>query len=206
MLSSDAFWKFSPYEVYEESSWRIITIFASKNGGVCREVETHFESCPLAMFTKNFWVHFHDLYVRKRSCLRWSSDAFWKFFTCKFCRKGSGRIFMITASKNEAVCREVQTHFGSSPHSRFTETFLGAFSPFCVQKRSSLPWNSDGFWTFSSCKLHKKDMGARIFSIFASKNGAVCCYVETHFGSFRFASWVEFIWRKLRISKTRKKP
>jgi len=137
-LSSDAFWTFSPYEVDEESSWRIITIFASKNGSVCCEVRTYFESYPFARFTKkisgriitiyvsenevdcsevqthfgsslptsfadkvlgtysrflhpktklfavkfrrflevlclqglqkNFWVHFHDLCVRKRSC------------------------------------------------------------------------------------------------------------------------------------------
>jgi len=53
-LSSDALWKFSPNEVYEESSWRIITIFASRNGAVCRGVQTHFESSPLVMFTKKF--------------------------------------------------------------------------------------------------------------------------------------------------------
>jgi len=54
LFSSDAFWKFSPHEVYEESSWRIITIFASKNEAVCREVQTHFENTPLARFTKKF--------------------------------------------------------------------------------------------------------------------------------------------------------
>ena len=46
--------KFSPYEVYEESSWHIIMIFASKHGAVCRDVETHFESSPLARFRKKF--------------------------------------------------------------------------------------------------------------------------------------------------------
>jgi len=29
---------------------------------------------------KEFWVHFYNLCVQKRSILRWSSDAFWKFF------------------------------------------------------------------------------------------------------------------------------
>jgi len=53
-----------------------------------------------------------------------------EFFACKFCRKGSGRIFTIFASKSEAVCHEVQTHFGSSTYSRFTKRFLGAFSRF----------------------------------------------------------------------------
>ena len=144
---------------------------------------------------KNFWAHYHDLCVRKRSCLQWSSDAFWKLFACKFCRKGSGRIFTIFASTNEAVCHEVQTDFGNSLLARFTNKFLGAlswfmcpktklfavksrriyevlhiqglqkdfrahFHHFCVQKWSSLLWNSDGFWKFSPCKLYKKDMGA----------------------------------------------
>jgi len=44
-------WKFLPYEVYEESSWRIIMIYASKNG-----------SSPLARFTKILGAfYFHDL-------------------------------------------------------------------------------------------------------------------------------------------------
>jgi len=54
LLSSVAFWKLWLCLVYEESSWRIITIFASKNGAVCREVQSHFESSPLARFTKKF--------------------------------------------------------------------------------------------------------------------------------------------------------
>ena len=191
LLSWDAFWKFLPDEVYEESFGCIFTIHACKNEAVSCEVQTHFASfhlvryitkvmgalsrflhpqtkpvccwvemhfgsfclmrfmkkvlgalslflCPktelfavkfrrilkvlrIQGLQKDFWAHFHDLCDQKRSCLQWSSDAFWKFFACKFCRKGSGHISTINASKNEAVCHEVQTHFGSSPHSRFTK-------------------------------------------------------------------------------------
>jgi len=49
-LSSDAFWKFSPDEVYGKISGRIFTIYASKNEAVCREVQTHFGSFHLAIF------------------------------------------------------------------------------------------------------------------------------------------------------------
>jgi len=48
-------------------------------------------------------------------------------------QKFSGRIFTIYASKNEAVCREVQTHFGSSLPARFPEV-LGALSRFMRPK------------------------------------------------------------------------
>jgi len=38
------------------------------------------------------------------------------------------RNFTIYASKNEAVCREVETHLGSYPLVRLTEKILGAIS------------------------------------------------------------------------------
>jgi len=40
---------------------------------------------------KKIRAYFHNLCVQNRSCLPWSSDAFLKFFACKFCRKGSGQ-------------------------------------------------------------------------------------------------------------------
>jgi len=40
----------------------------------------------------------------------------------------------IFASKNEAVCLKVQTHFRSSLRARFTEKVLGAFSRFMRPK------------------------------------------------------------------------
>ena len=109
---------------------------------------------------KNFWANFHDLCVRKRSCLQWSSDAFWKFFACKFCRKGSGRVFTIYASKNEAVCCWVQVHFRSSLPARFTQKdFWAHFHDLCVQKWSCFLRSSDTFRTFSPYEVYKKVLG-----------------------------------------------
>jgi len=48
--------------------------------------------------------------------------------------KCSGRIFTIYAFKNEAVCREVQMHFGSSLPASFTEKVLGAIPQFVSPK------------------------------------------------------------------------
>jgi len=44
LFTSDAIRQFSPYEVYEKSSGRIFTIYASKNEAVFGEVQTHFRS------------------------------------------------------------------------------------------------------------------------------------------------------------------
>ena len=88
----------------------------------------------LQVLQKKFWALLHDLCVQKWSSLLWSSDAFWKFSSCTLCKKSSGRIFPIFASKNEAVCHEVQAHFGSSRLARFVKNVLGAFSRFVRPK------------------------------------------------------------------------
>jgi len=80
-----------------------------------------FEVLHLRGSQNKFWAHIYDLCVLKRSCLPWYSDAFSKFSACKVQRISSGRIFTIYVSNNEAVCREVQTHFRSSSLARFTE-------------------------------------------------------------------------------------
>ena len=94
----------------------------------------NFDVFTLHALYKMLWTHFHNLCVQKRSCLPWSSDAFWKFSACKFYRKGSGRNSTICESKNEAVCCEVQTHFGSSLPASFTEKVLGAIPRFVCPK------------------------------------------------------------------------
>jgi len=43
-------------------------------------------------------------------------------------------IFRIYASKNEAVCCEVQMHFGSSLPAKFTEKVLGSLPRFMCPK------------------------------------------------------------------------
>jgi len=50
-------------------------------------------------------------------------------------QKNSGRIFTIYVSENEAVCSEIETHFGRSPPPRFTEKVLYEFSQFLHAKK-----------------------------------------------------------------------
>jgi len=61
----------------------------------------HSEVFALWGLWKKSWTHFHDLCIQERSCFPWSSDAVWNFSACKFCRKSSGRIFTIYASKTK---------------------------------------------------------------------------------------------------------
>jgi len=48
--------------------------------------------------------------------------------------KCSGSIFTIYASKNETVCRGIQTHFGSPLPASFTEKVVGAIPRFVRPK------------------------------------------------------------------------
>jgi len=81
-----------------------------------------------------FWAQFHDLCVQYWGCFLGSLDAFWRFSPCQVYKKSFVRIFTIYVSKNEAVCREVQTYFGSSVPARFTEKVMGSFSRFVRSK------------------------------------------------------------------------
>ena len=50
--SPDAFWRFSPCNLTKKSSERIFKIFASRNEGISREVQTHFVISLPASFTE----------------------------------------------------------------------------------------------------------------------------------------------------------
>jgi len=138
---------------------------------------------------KKFWAHFQDICVQKRRYFPSRSDAFWKFSACKFYRKSSGRNSTICASKNEAVCCKVQTHFGSPLPDKVYEKSWRIFSIFrpkvklfAVEFRRSLE-------VFSVQALYTKFWVH--FPIFGSKNEAVCWWVQTHFGRFRPARFMK---------------
>jgi len=133
-----------PCKVYKNSSGLFFSIFSSKSEVVYRCAQMHSGCSQLARFTvkssgRNFMIY--DLYVRKRSGLPLSSDAIWKLSPFKLYKKSSGRIFSIYASKNEAVCREIQTHFGSSLPVSFTEKVVGAIPRFVRPKTKLLVVN-----------------------------------------------------------------
>jgi len=109
---------------------------------------------------KKLWAQFHDLFVEKRSCLLWRSDAVWTFSPCKLCKQSSGWILPIYAPKNKVVCCEIQAHFGSSRFARFMKRIRVHYHDLCVQKWGCLQWGSDAFCKLSTCKIDKKVVGA----------------------------------------------
>ena len=120
--------------INKRSSGYIFSIFASENKAVCMKFRLIFDVFALHALYKMFWAHFHDVCVQKRSDLRWSSDWFWKFSSCKFHSKSCGHNFSICASRNEAVFCEVQTHFESTLPASFTEKLLGTIPRFLRPK------------------------------------------------------------------------
>jgi len=137
----------------------------------------------LQVLQKRFWASIHDLCVQKRSCLPWSSDAFRKFSIFKVYKKISGRIFSIFASKNEAVCREIQTDYGGFPRASFIKRIWAHFLDFCVQKRSCLLLSRDAFWKFSLCEVYEERSG-RIFTICVQKWS---CFLQSSDAFWKFS-------------------
>jgi len=119
-----------------------------------------FEVLRLQGSQNKFWVHIYDLCVLKRSCLPWYSNAFSKFSACKAYRKSFGCIFTIYVSKNEAVCREIQTHSGRFRLQGSQNEFWAHIYDLCVQYRSCLLCSSDAFCKVSACKIDEKILGA----------------------------------------------
>jgi len=70
---------------------------------------------------------------------------------------------------------------------------MGALSRFMCPKTKLFAGSPDAFMKFSTFKVYKKISGC-IFTIFASKNEAVCCKIQTDFGSFPHASFIKKIW------------
>jgi len=153
---------------------RIFTIFVCKNEAACREVQAHFGGFHFAS-KKKFWAHFLDFCVQKRKCFPRSSDTFWQFSACKFYRKSSGRNFTNCVSKNEAVCCEVQTHFGSPlPCKVYKKSFGPIFSIYASKSEAVCRWVQMHCGCSPLARFTAKSSG-RNFTICASKNEAVCC-------------------------------
>jgi len=102
------------------------------------------------------------------------------------------RIFTIYVTKNDAFCRDVETHFESSPLTMFKRKNSGPIFTIYASKHEAFCREVDALWKYSACILYKKNHG-HIFMIYASKNEAVCCEVETHFGSSPLARFTKKI-------------
>jgi len=192
LLSSDAFWKLWLYQVYEESFRRNLTIYASKNEAFCCWVQTLFRSSLPARFTEKVLGTFLWFMCPKMK------------FPAKF-----GRISEVF------TLRGIQLKFWAHYHDfcvherrclpwssdRFWRLYpcklykkvMGALSRFMCPKTKLFAGSPDAFMKFSTFKVYKKISGC-IFTIFASKNEAVCCEIQTDFGSFPHASFIKKIW------------
>ena len=131
----------------------------------------------LQVLQKKFWAQFLDLWIRKRSCFLWSSDAFRKYSACKVYRKSSGRNSTICVQKWSCLLWSSVAFSTFSPFklykkvlgtfSRFmrpkTKLFVVKFrcilevichsSIFVLKKRSALLWGLDTFWKLSNLEF-----------------------------------------------------
>ena len=178
----DAFCQFSACNVSNKKFWAHFHILCvQKRSFLSLSSNAFWKYSACNLYKKYFWVHFHDFCVQKRSCLLWRWDAFWKFSACNVYKKKSGHNFTISASKNEPVCCEVQTHFGSSPLERFTRKNSGQILMIYTSKNEAVCYELERhFGRFPLARFTRKN-SVHIFTIYASKNEAVCCEIETHF-------------------------
>ena len=101
-------------------------------------------------------------------------------------------IFSIYVSKNEVVCHEVHTHFGSCPLERFTKIFLGAFSRFMRPNTKLFAVKFRRILEVFSMQTICESYGC-ILTIDVSKNEAVCREVQMYFGSFHLMRFMKQI-------------
>jgi len=74
--------------------------------------------------------------------------------------------------------KKVQMQFRNSPLASLVKKFWAQFHDWCVQKWSCLLLSSDTFRKFSPDEVYEESFG-HIFTIYASKNEAVSCKVQT---------------------------
>jgi len=107
---------------------------------------------------------------------------FVNYLPARFTEKVQGAISRFMHPKTKLFAVELRRILEVIALRGLWRKFWVHFHDLCVQKQSCLPQSSDVFWKFSPCKLYEQSSG-RIFPIFASNNEAVCCLVQTYFGS-----------------------
>ena len=153
---------------------RNFTSCASKNEGVCCDVQTHFgRPLPCKILQKKFWTHFVDFFFQKWSCSPLGSDAFWTFSACKVCSKKLwAQIHDLCVQKRSGLLLSSDAFWKFSP-CQIDKTFWAHFLDLCVQKRSCLLWISEAFWTFSTCKVYRKKFWAECQHICVQKRSGL---------------------------------
>jgi len=105
----------------------------------------------------------------KRKLLAVKFRRILKVLCLQVLRKSCGRNSTIFVLKNEAVCCEVQRHFGSFRLASFGKKFLGAILRFMRPKTKLFAVKFRPILEFSLCEVYEKHSG-RIITICASKN------------------------------------
>ena len=152
-----------------------------------------FSACKF--YRKSSGRIFHDLRVQKRICLPWNWDAFWKF-CAKTYRKGCGCNSTISVPENEAVCCEVQTHFGTSLPPRFTEKVVGTIPRFVRPKTKLLAVKFRRILEVQSLQVLKKKLWAQFHDCFVQERSCLLWNSDTFWSSlpagFTKKLWTQF--------------
>ena len=185
LWSSDALLTFSPCMLYIKCSGRIYTIYASKTKLFAMKFRRILEVLCLQVLQKRFWVQFHDLCEQK-----WSGTHFGSFRLSSFIKKIMGAIPRFVRPKMKLFTVMFRYILEVLCLQDLQKKVWAQFHDLCVRERSCLLWDSDAFRKFSACKVYRKSSG-RNSTIYVSKNEAVFCEVQTHFGSSRFAKFVK---------------
>jgi len=109
----------------------------SKNEAVYCEVQTHFGSFRLSSFTKKVLGAFTRFMRPKTKQFAVKFRLILEVLCLQVLKKMLWRNSTICAPKNEAVCLEIQTHFGSSLPANFTES-SGRYSTICASKNETV--------------------------------------------------------------------
>ena len=102
-------------------------------------------------------------------------------------------IFTIYASRDVAVCRKFRCILEVLRLQELQKKIWVQFHDLCIQKRRCFLLSADAFWKFSACKFCRKSSWCN-FTIYVSKNEAVSCEVQMHFGSFRLMRFMKKFW------------
>jgi len=187
---SEAFRKFSPCEVYKISSGRYITIFACKKEGVCCEVKTYFRSFLRASFMKNLWRHFLDLRIQKSSCLLLGgSDTFWKFSPYEVHEKVLGEFSRFLHPKPNLLAVKFR-RISEVLRLQCLQKNSGRIFTIYVPKNKAVGCEVHTHLEILCLQVLPKQFWAQFHDL-CVQTWSCLLWVQTHFGSFRFARFMK---------------
>ena len=150
----------------------------------------HFGSFRLVRYITKVLGTLSRFFVRKQSCLPWSSCGFWKFSPRKLYTKVMGPFSRFLHSKMKLFAVEFRPILEVLCLQGLHKKFWAHFYDSCVQKWSCFLRSSDAFRKFSPCEVYNESSG-HIIMTYASKNVTVWRDVQTHLGTFLLARFMQ---------------